>query len=125
MPLCLHSRPPRRVPPWELPRLPGESESEHRDRRNEQYFYEQVSENQDWWKRLGERFDFRNSKVLELGCGHGALSVSIAQAGASEVLGLDIDEGVIEFASHKIRRQYPSLTSKVRLASWDIRTLPE
>jgi 2-polyprenyl-3-methyl-5-hydroxy-6-metoxy-1,4-benzoquinol methylase len=116
---------PRRVPPWLLSRLDGESELDHRARQNEQYFSEQVVENHDWWKRLGERFDFCNAKVLDLGCGHGALSISIAEAGASEVLGLDLGADVITFASGVVRQRYPGLAGKLHFACEDIRTVPQ
>ncbi len=45
----------QRVPPWLLPRLPGESESDHRARQNEEYFKEQVAESRDWWMRRKKR----------------------------------------------------------------------
>jgi SAM-dependent methyltransferase len=114
---------PQRVPPWLLPRLPGESELDHRTRQNEQYFSEQLHENDDWWKRVGEHFDFCNTKVLDLGCGHGALSISLAEAGASEVLGLDLNEERITFASDTVRKRYPGLADKLCFACQDIRTL--
>jgi 2-polyprenyl-3-methyl-5-hydroxy-6-metoxy-1,4-benzoquinol methylase len=113
------------VPPWLLPRLPGESELDHRARQNEQYFAEQVGENRDWWTRIGEHFNFCNAKVLDLGCGHGALSICIAEAGASEVLGLDLEADRITFASSVVRQRYPGLAGKLHFACQDIRTLPK
>jgi len=113
------------VPPWLLPRLRGESELDHLARQNEQYFTEQVGENHDWWTRIGEHFDFRNAKVLDLGCGHGALSICIAEAGASEVLGLDLETDRITFASSVVHQRYPGLAGKLHFACQDIRTLPE
>lgn len=125
MSLSIPFRSPRPVPSWLLPRLAGESELDHRTRQNEQYFREQVVENQDWWKRIGQRFNFSNAKVLDLGCGHGALSISIAQAGASEVLGLDLASDLITYASGVVRQRYPGLAGKVHFACEDIRTLPQ
>lgn len=116
---------PRHVPSWLLPRLAGESELDHRNRQNEQYFSEQVVENHDWWKRLGERFNFCNAKVLDLGCGHGALSISIAEAGASEVLGLDLAADLVTYASGVVRQRYSGLAGKVHFACEDVRTLPQ
>jgi 2-polyprenyl-3-methyl-5-hydroxy-6-metoxy-1,4-benzoquinol methylase len=115
----------RRVPPWLLTRLADESELDHHARQNEQYFSEQVVENKDWWKRVGERFDFCNANVLDLGCGHGALSISIAESGASEVLGLDLEVERITFASEVIRQRYPELEGKLHFACGDIRALPQ
>jgi len=125
MSLSWPSRLPRRVPPWLLSRLAGESELDHRTRQNEQYFSEQVVENHDWWKRVGERFECCNANVLDLGCGHGALSISIAEAGASEVLGLDLAADRITFASDVVRQRYPGLAGKLHFACEDIRTLPQ
>ena len=125
MSLSISFRSPRPVPSWLLPRLAGESELDHRTRQNEQYFSEQVVENRDWWNRVGESFNFCNANVLDLGCGHGALSISIAEAGASEVLGLDLAADLITFASTVVRQRYPGLSGKVRFACEDIRTLPQ
>ena len=125
MSLSWPSRLPRRVPSWLLSRHSGESELDYRTRQNEQYFSEQIIENHDWWKRVGERFDFCNAKVLDLGCGHGALSISIAVAGASEVLGLDLAADLITFASDVVRQRYPGLAGRLHFACEDIRTLPQ
>jgi 2-polyprenyl-3-methyl-5-hydroxy-6-metoxy-1,4-benzoquinol methylase len=125
MSLSTPSQLPRRVPPWLLPRLADESELDHHTRQNEQYFSEQVVENNEWWRRVGERFDFCNANVLDLGCGHGALSIGIAESGASEVLGLDLEAERITFASEVVRQRYPGLVGKLHFACEDIRTLPQ
>lgn len=125
MSLSIPFRSSRPAPSWLLPRLAGESELDHRTRQNERYLSEQFVENRDWWNRVGERFNFCNAKVLDLGCGHGALSISIAEAGASEVLGLDLAADLITFASGVVRQRYPGLAGKVHFACEDIRTLPQ
>lgn len=125
MSLSIPFRSHRPVPSWLLPRLAGESELDHRTRQNEQYFSEQVVENQEWWRRVGEQFNFSNAKVLDLGCGHGAMSIGMAQAGASEVLGLDLASDLITFASGVVRQRYLDLAGKVHFACEDIRTLPQ
>jgi len=113
------------VPSWLLPRIAGESELDHRTRQNEQYFSEQVVENHDWWKRIGTDFNFCNANVLDLGCGHGALSIGIAEAGAAEVLGLDLADDLVTFASGVVRQRYPALAGKVHFACKDVRTLSQ
>jgi SAM-dependent methyltransferase len=113
------------IPPWELPPLPGESEAAHQARKNEEYFKEQLLDNEEWWRRLGHRFDFKNKRVLDLGCGHGALSISIAQAGAAKVVGVDIEADYIGFASQVLAERYGTLRDKVEFRCGDIRTTSE
>ena len=55
------------------------------------YFDEQMAEsNPEFWSRCGGRPDLRGLRVLEVGCGHGALSVDMARGGA-DVLGVDLN----------------------------------
>jgi 2-polyprenyl-3-methyl-5-hydroxy-6-metoxy-1,4-benzoquinol methylase len=113
------------IRPWELPRLPDETEHEHQARMNEQYFNEQLQDNEEWWVRIGGSFDFSNRRVLDVGCGHGALAIRIAHGGASEVVGVDVDPGRIAFATKVLHERYPSLTNRVRFLCTDIRTIAE
>ena len=114
---------PHRIPPWKLPHRAAESEVEYRSRQNEQYFDDQVAENRDWWNRIGEKFKFGDARVLEFGCGHGALAIGVAEAGAADVLGVDLDEERVAFASRKVRDQYPELLGKIAFSTEDIRSL--
>ena len=58
-------------------------------KRNIDYFNLGKSENKKFWERLGGKPNFENKTVLDFGCGHGALSVEIAESGAKKVLGID------------------------------------
>jgi SAM-dependent methyltransferase len=120
MSLALLRRRPKYVPPWELKPWPGESTEHLLHRQDEQYFQEQVLDNVQWWERFDYRCGFRGAKVLDLGCGHGALSLSIAEAGADEVLGLDLDARRICFANEVLNERYPTLRNKVSFAVEDI-----
>ena len=59
---------------------------------NINYFNHQKIENKKFWERLGGKPNFEGKKVLDFGCGHGALSIEIAQSGADKVLGVDIEK---------------------------------
>lgn len=50
-----------------------------------------------------------NKKVLDLGCGHGALSIELAQKGTTEVIGIDIDSERIDFANENLHTNYQEL----------------
>ncbi|MCI4673427.1 class I SAM-dependent methyltransferase [Candidatus Mycolicibacterium alkanivorans] len=55
--------------------------------------------------------DFRGKSVLDIGCGHGALSVYAAQQGAKRVLGIDIDSMRVDFACRNLEVNYPEFSS--------------
>jgi 2-polyprenyl-3-methyl-5-hydroxy-6-metoxy-1,4-benzoquinol methylase len=48
--------------------------------------------------------DCAGKRVLDLRCGHGALSVDLAQAGG-QVTGIDLDAERIAFATANVREQ--------------------
>lgn len=52
-------------------------------------------------------------KVLDLGCGHGALSIELAQKGATEVIGIDLDSERIDFANENLHTNYHELIDTV------------
>jgi len=54
-----------------------------------------------------------NKKVLDLGCGHGALSIELAQKGATEVIGIDIASERIDFANENLHTNYKELIDTV------------
>jgi SAM-dependent methyltransferase len=87
------------------------------------YFAEQHASNAEYWRRFGLQPDWRGKRVLEVGCGHGALSVQMAQAGAT-VLGVDLDKGRIDFANRNLSEHFPDLLNKVTFRAVDALTLP-
>lgn len=88
-----------------------------------QYFEEQAASNREFWRRLGVAPEWAGKRVLDLGCGHGALSVELAQAGAS-VLGIDLDEGRIAFANRNLAQRFPQLLNRVTFQAVDAAALP-
>jgi SAM-dependent methyltransferase len=113
------------VPPWKLPPLPGETESALHERRNRAMFARQIDSTAEYWRRIGLELDVRDARVLDLGCGHGVLSVDLARRGAKEVVGLDLDTDAISFASHYVTDAYPQFTGEIRFVSHDIADWPE
>ncbi|RMF77410.1 MAG: class I SAM-dependent methyltransferase [Chloroflexi bacterium] len=78
-----------------------------------------------FWQRFGGKPDFRDKKVLDLGCGHGVLVNSIALDGAHRVVGLDLNQALIDFATQYQQEQYPQLNNVVEFRNMDIREYPE
>lgn len=77
------------------------------------YFrYQLEHSNLEFFQRIGYK-DFRNKTVLDIGCGHGALSVEVARLGAKSVVGVDIDKSSIEEAKRTLRESYPEYASVV------------
>lgn len=49
--------------------------------------------------KTGVLYDFTDKKILELGCGHGGISVFHAANGAKEVIGIDINDETLAIAN--------------------------
>ena len=56
----------------------------------------------------------KGEKILDIGCGHGALCFHAAQNGAREVVGIDIDEGLIEIAKNMNEQNYQELSKTIK-----------
>ena len=115
----------RRVRPWQLPPHPGESQPALHLRQDTAYFVEQVDESGDWWDRMGDEISLKGLRVLEFGCGHGALTLSAAERGAAAVLGIDLDQRRIDFARRHISAQYPDYAKIIRFEAADITDIHE
>jgi SAM-dependent methyltransferase len=100
--------------------VPTDASREQFDR---DWFELQQGRNADFWNRIGYAPDLTDASVLDLGCGLGALSANLAQRGAREVLGLDVDPQPIAFAKRFIPETYPALADKIQFACRGIETL--
>jgi SAM-dependent methyltransferase len=105
---------------WQLPRTEWEREEEYEERVATAYFAEQIQENLEWWDRMGGPTDVRGARALDLGCGHGALSVDLARRGAERVDGLDLDAPRITFARRNMAQLYPDLIGRVAFHAADV-----
>ena len=106
------------LPP--LQEMPADASREQLDR---DWFELQQGSNAEFWNRIGQAPDLTDASVLDLGCGLGALSANLAQRGAREVLGLDVDPHPIAFATRFIPETYPALADKIQFACRGIETL--
>jgi SAM-dependent methyltransferase len=111
------------VVPWKLPPLPGETEAALRERRRRATFAHELDSAAEFWRRIGLEPDVRDARVLDLGCGQGVVTVNLAQRGAREVVGLDVDADAISFAGSYVPDAYPAFTGKVRFVCHDIADL--
>ncbi len=114
-----------KMQPWEIPSLPGESPAAHKERKRQTYFDDQRENNREWFKRMNFQIDVEGMRVLDLGCGHGALSVSFAELGAAEVVGIDLDDDRIDFANRNLAKNFPELTDRVQFRCEDVLELQD
>ncbi|MGC9269687.1 class I SAM-dependent methyltransferase [Acidiphilium sp.] len=115
-----------RESPWLLTPRPGETTADFQDRRGRAFFDGQRTDSAEFWRRLGrDDIDLAGRRVLELGCGHGALSVEAAAKGATSVLGVDIDADPIAFAQRHVPQAYPDLAPALAFRCEDIAEIPD
>ncbi len=56
------------------------------------------SKSNETWKRLSTAIDFKDKSVLDVGCFHGFFLFKASEAGARELLGIDISQPAIDVA---------------------------
>lgn len=105
-----------RFEPWNLPPRENETQSELQQRRSKAYFdWQRQFSNAHFWERIGH-VDLRGKRILELGCGHGALAVEMAEKGAASVHGLDLEPQFIDFANRNLSTGHPDISDRVSFA---------
>lgn len=84
----------------------------------DEYFRISALSNDDFWQRFGGEPNWRGMRVLDLGCGHGAMAVRIGQAGGT-VVGADLNEERIEYAKRNLALNFPDLVDRVTFEATD------
>ena len=77
------------------------------DKNDINYFNRGKTENPEFFSRFNSEPSFKGLKVLDIGCGHGSLCLYMAQKGAKQVIGIDINRKRIEFAKKNSLMNYP------------------
>jgi SAM-dependent methyltransferase len=95
------------------------SKAEH-----EEYFQKQLHSTVEFWRRFDRRPDFQNKSVLDFGCGHGAMSIDAARAGAT-ALGIDLDVDRVTFARDNVSKHYPEISERVEFRDVDLVNTPD
>lgn len=80
---------------------------------NVEYFNRGNYENPRFWRRMVNIPDLNNKTVLDVGCGHGSMCVYMASKGAKKVIGLDINNDLIQFATENVKKNYPQLEDQI------------
>ena len=82
-------------------------------------------ESPQFFSKFGRAPELRGCKVLDVGCGLGSLSLYIAAQRARSVIGIDINEEVVEFAAENLAKNYPQFNQVCEFRCTDISALPE
>lgn len=85
------------------------------------YFNKGIAENSKFWDRIGGMPDFSGKSVLDVGCGHGSLCVDMARAGAAKVVGVDINQALIDFANQNLAENCVDLAHRVSFKKIDLK----
>jgi ubiquinone/menaquinone biosynthesis C-methylase UbiE len=89
------------------------------------YFDDQAARsNSEFWDRFGRRPSFTGKRVLDLGSGHGAMSIEMAQEGAT-VVGVDPSDELVAFATENARERFPDVAAQLEFTTRDAGELTE
>lgn len=88
-----------------------------------EYFAQLVPSIAEFWSRFARRPEVRDRDVLDIGCGHGVMSIELAQQGA-RVLGIDLDERRVAWARENAASNHPELAGRLRFEHCDSMSLP-
>lgn len=79
------------------------------------------------WEHISEHVDFKGASVLDVGCGYGDLLTYAARAGASYVVGVDIDRYSLDVTRNKLKEtgvayklQHMDINKKWDLFGFDV-----
>ena len=69
------------------------------DSKDLDYFNYGKVENEKFWRRLGGEPNLESKSILDFGCGHGSLCIHMAKKNVNSILGIDLNEKLIKFAT--------------------------
>ena len=84
------------------------------------YFNYGKIENEKFWRRFGHKPNLQNRNVLDFGCGHGALCIDLANLGAAKVIGIDLEEKLLNFANINLQQNYKKYQSVIDFKKKDL-----
>lgn len=87
------------------------------------YFTKSLSEANKFWSRFPEKIHFNKKTVLDIGCGDGALCIDIASKGAKKIIGIDINNEIIDFAVKNLYYNFHNLKNIVEFKIGDVSSL--
>ncbi len=91
--------------------------------RHQAYFEDQLHRSvPEFWRRMGDRPGCAGKRVLDLGCGHGAMSLELAGDGA-QVLGLDLNAELIDWARAHVEPR--RVAGSLRFRCEDVRAVDD
>ena len=90
------------------------------DQKELDYFNYGKIENQKFWRRFGHKPNLQNRNVLDFGCGYGALCIELANLGASKVIGIDLEEKLLNFANINLQQNYKNYQSIIDFQKKDL-----
>ena len=83
-------------------------------------------ENNKFFLRLNcKNLNFKDLKILDVGCGHGSLCVHMGFKKPEKIIGIDINKNLIEFAKNNLINNYPDLISIIDFKNIQISELDE
>lgn len=75
-----------------------------------------------FFERMPDWLEFKGKSVLDVGCGFGSTCIEVADRGAAEVLGVDLDPGYLEEAKANLAER-PDLADRLRFELMDVRDI--
>jgi SAM-dependent methyltransferase len=87
------------------------------------YFDEMKGHHPAWWARFAEQPDFRGKRIMDLGSGVGAMAVEMGQAGAAEVIGVELHQERVDFANRHVAERFPELVGRVQFRAAELAAL--
>ena len=71
------------------------------------------------------KIKYEGLKILDFGCGHGAISIDLAIKGAEEIVGIDLNSDYIEFANENLKTNFSNFIGKITFKCIDFQSLED